>query len=64
MIEASNDEIIPLKDLSDENQTLVIFDDYLNTGKKNDERIRDYFTKSRKKKLLLNLSFSKLLWDR
>ena len=39
VIEASNDEIIPLTDLSDENQKLVIFDDYLNTGKKNDERI-------------------------
>ena len=50
IIEASNDEIIPLTDLSDENQKLVIFDDYLNTGKKNDERIRDYFTNSRNKK--------------
>ena len=49
VIEASNDEIIPLTDLSDENQQLIIFDDYLNTGKKNDERIRDYFTNSRNK---------------
>ena len=49
VIEASNDDIIPLTDLSDENQKLVIFDDYLNTGKKNDERIRDYFTNSRNK---------------
>ena len=49
VIEASNDEIIPLTDLSDENQKLIIFDDYLNTGKKNDERIRDYFTNSRNK---------------
>ena len=49
VIESSNDEIIPLTDLSDENQKLVIFDDYLNTGKKNDERIRDYFTNSRNK---------------
>ena len=49
IIEASNDEIIPLTDLSDENQKLVIFDDYLNTGKRNDERIRDYFTNSRNK---------------
>ena len=49
VIEASNDEIMPLKDLSDENQKLVIFDDYLNTGKKDDERIRDYFTNSRNK---------------
>jgi len=50
IIEASNDDIIPLTDLSDENQKLVIFDDYLNTGKKNGERIRDYFTNSRNKK--------------
>ena len=35
--------------MSDENQKLVIFDDYWNTGKKNDERIRDYFTNSRNK---------------
>lgn len=39
VVEASNDETIPLTDLSDENQKLVIFNDYLNTGKKNDERI-------------------------
>ena len=49
VIEASNDEIIPLTDLPEENQKIVIFDDYLNTGKKNDERIRDYFTNSRNK---------------
>ena len=49
VIEASNNDIIPLTDLSDENQKLIIFDDYLNTGKKNDERIRDYFTNSRNK---------------
>ena len=48
-IEASNDEIIPLKDIPDDNKKIVIFDDYLNTGKKNDERIRDYFTNSRNK---------------
>ena len=49
VVEASNDEIIPLTDLPDDNQKLVIFDDYLNTGKKNDEKIRDYFTNSRNK---------------
>ena len=49
IIEASNNEIIPLTDLSDDNQKLVIFDDLLNTGKKNDEQIRDYFTNSRNK---------------
>ena len=47
VVEASNDEIIPLTDLPDDNQKLVIFDDYLNTGKKHDERIRDYFTNSK-----------------
>ena len=49
IIEASNDEIIPLTDLSDDNQKIVIFDDFLNTGRKNDEQIRDYFTNSRNK---------------
>ena len=49
IIEASNNEIIPLTDLSDDNQKLVIFDDFLNTGRKNDEQIRDYFTNSRNK---------------
>ena len=49
VVEASNNEIIPLTDLPDDNQKLVIFDDYLNTGKRNDERIRDYFTNSRNK---------------
>ena len=49
IIEASNNEIIPLTDLSDDNKKLVIFDDFLNTGKKNDEQIRDYFTNSRNK---------------
>ena len=49
VVEASNDEIIPLTDLPDYNQKIIIFDDYLNTGKKNDEKIRDYFTNSRNK---------------
>ena len=49
VIEASNNEIIPLTDLPNDNQKIVIFDDYLNTGKKNDEKIRDYFTNSRNK---------------
>ena len=34
VVEASNNEIIPLTDLPDKNQKLVIFDDYLNTGNK------------------------------
>ena len=34
VVESSNNEIIPLTDLPDDNQKIVIFDDYLNTGKK------------------------------
>ena len=49
IIETSNNEIIPLSELSDDNQKLVIFDDYLNTGTKNDAEIRNYFTNSRNK---------------
>ena len=49
IIEASNGEIIPLPDMDDGNQKLVIFDDYLNTGTKNDQEIRNYFTNSRNK---------------
>jgi len=49
VIEASNDKIIPLDKISDEGQKLVIFDDYLNTGSKNDSEIRNYFTNSRNK---------------
>ena len=49
IIETSNNKIIPLSELSDDNQKLVIFDDYLNTGTKNDAEIRNYFTNSRNK---------------
>ena len=49
IIEVSNDKIIPLSEMPDENQKLVIFDDYLNTGAKNDQEIRNYFTNSRNK---------------
>ena len=49
IIEASNGEIIPLPDMDDGNQKLIIFDDYLNTGAKNDREIRNYFTNSRNK---------------
>ena len=49
VIHVSNDKIIPLTELSDDNQKLVIFDDYLNTGTKNDTEIRNYFTNSRNK---------------
>jgi len=49
IIEASNGEIIPFDDMDDGNQKLIIFDDYLNTGAKNDLQIQNYFTKSRNK---------------
>ena len=44
-----SDKIIPLDKMSCDNQKLVIFDDYLNTGLKNDAEIRNYFTNSRNK---------------
>ena len=44
IIEGSNDKIIPR-----DNQKLVISDDYLNTGAKNDAEIRNYFNNSRNK---------------
>ena len=49
VIEATNDKIIPLDTMPCDNQKLVIFDDYLNTGVKNDAEIRNYFTNSRNK---------------
>ena len=49
IIEASNEKIIPLDKMPCDNQKLVIFDDYLNTGTKNDAEIRNYFTNSKYK---------------
>ena len=49
IIEATSDKIIPLDTMPCDNQKLVIFDDYLNTGVKNDAEIRNYFTNSRNK---------------
>ena len=49
IIETSNDKKIPLSEMPDDNQNIVIFDDYLNTGAKNDAEIRNYFTNSRNK---------------
>ena len=40
---------IPLDKMPCDNQKLVIFDDYLHTGTKNDVEIRNYFTNSRNK---------------
>lgn len=45
----SNDKILPLSELSNDNQKLVIFDDFLNIGAKNDAEIKNYFTNSRNK---------------
>lgn len=49
VINASNGDILLLDEMTGDNQKLVIFDDYLNTGRKNDEEIRNYFTGSRNK---------------
>ena len=49
IIEATNDKIIPLDTMPRDNQKLVIFEDYLNTGVKNDAEVRNYFTNSRNK---------------
>ena len=48
IIEATNDKIIPLDTMPCDNQKLVIFEDYVNAGVKNDpEIIRNYLTNSR-----------------
>ena len=49
IIEASNDKIIPLDKMPCDNQKLVIFDNYLNTGTKNDAEIRNFYTNSKNK---------------
>ena len=62
IIEASNGDIIPLDDMDDGNQKLIIFDDYLCTTTKNDQEIRNYFISSRNKKcscIYLSQSFYK-----
>ena len=62
IIEASNGDIISLDDMADGNQKLIIFDDYLNTGTKNDQEILNYFTNSRNKNcscIYLSQSFHK-----
>ena len=46
-IESSNDEIIPVSELSDENQKLIIFDDFL--CEKNQKPLVEYFIKGRHK---------------
>ena len=52
IIEASNNEITPLVDLPDENQKLVIFDDYLNTGKKKMMNISEIISQIQETKIV------------
>ena len=47
VIEASNDQIIPVSDLNDDNQKLVIFDDFV--CEKNQKPLIDYFIRGRHK---------------
>ena len=47
VIEASNDQIIPVSDLTDDNQKLVIFDDFV--CEKNRNPLVDYFIRGRQK---------------
>ena len=47
VIEASNDQIIPVSDLTDDNQKLVIFDDFV--CEKNQKPLADYFIRGRHK---------------
>ena len=42
VIKSSNDKIIPVSELADDNQNLIIFDDYI-SEKKNQRDIIDYF---------------------
>ena len=47
VIEASNDQIIPVSDLNDDNQKIVIFDDFV--CEKNRKPLIDYFIRGRHK---------------
>lgn len=47
VIEASNDQILPVSELTDDNQKLVIVDDFI--CEKNQRPIIDYFIRSRTK---------------
>ena len=47
VIEVSNDQIIPVSDLNDDNQKLVIFDDFV--CEKNQKPLIDYFIRGRHK---------------
>ena len=59
VMECSNDEVVPLDDLPNNNQKLVIFDDFLCEKQK---RLIDYFIRGRKKNcsvIYLSQSFYK-----
>lgn len=47
VIEASNDQILPVSELTDDNQKLVIFDDFV--CEKNQKPLIDYFIRGRHK---------------
>ena len=47
IIEASNDQIMPVSELLDDNQKLVIFDDFV--SEKNQKPLIDYFIRGRHK---------------
>jgi len=47
VIKASNDEIMPVSELDDDNQKIVIFDDFV--CEKNQKLLIDYFIRGRRK---------------
>jgi len=47
VVEVSNDEIIPVDELNDDNQKIVIFDDFV--GEKNQKPLVEYFIRGRHK---------------
>ena len=62
VIEASNDKIISLDTMPCDNQKLVIFDDYLNTGVKNMMLKLGTILLIPEIRMQLHLSIPKLLW--
>ena len=64
IVEVSNDQIIPVSELTDDNQNLVIFDDYVT--EKNQKPLIDYFIRGRHKNcsvIYLCQSYYKTLKD-
>ena len=62
VVEASSDEIIPVSELSGENQKLVVFDDFV--SEKNQKPLVDLFHSGQTQELFRDLSFAKLLLGR